>query len=631
MLPLQRMHAVLVVEDERIVAKDLQQTLDGMGYDAFALAASAEEAVARASERCPDVVLMDIRIKGQRDGIETAAILRERFGVPIVFLTAHADDATLERAKKTEPHGYLLKPVKPAELRSAIEVAVYRHGMEKQLRERERWFSTTLRSIADAVITVDLAGRVTFMNPAAELLTGTRMAQGMGRAASEVVPQLDAAQRALDERQPLPPREARRVESSSGSRLISDSAAPVMDEGELLGAVMVFRDVTDQRLLQQQRELSDRLSSLGTMAAGVAHEVNNPLSIVVANSAYVLQEVGALRDGLAEGLRKEELLGLAEDALEALTEVQSSAKRIAKVVADLKAFYRPTQSQPGHADVARAIEWALRTTAPALKERAKVNSHIEGPLAVLADRTRLGHVLVNLLVNAVQAIPPGNPQGHEVTVRAFGCGGKVAIEVSDTGSGIPPEVLPRIFEPFFTTKAVGTGTGLGLSICHGIVSALGGEIQVESVVGKGSTFRVLLPSADEDSAGGPAQNEKPVRGRLLVVDDEDMVLRAIARILRDHELVCVDSARSAVAMLEKGEGFDLILSDVVMPDMTGIQLYEDLLARRPELARRMVFLTGGAISPPAEDFLRTVPNLRVEKPFELGQLLETVQRALRPR
>src|SRR5688572_4401634 len=146
--------AILVVEDERIVAKDLQQTLIALGYDAFAIASSAEQALARATERCPDLVLMDIRIQGKRDGVETAALLRERFSVPVVYLTAHADDTTMERARQTEPHAYLLKPVKSAELRSAIEVALHRHQLEQRLRERERWFSTTLQSIADAVITV---------------------------------------------------------------------------------------------------------------------------------------------------------------------------------------------------------------------------------------------------------------------------------------------------------------------------------------------------------------------------------------------------------------------------------------------------------------------------------------------
>src|SRR5205823_10505238 len=137
------------VEDERIVAKDLQHTLVAMGYDAFAIASSADEALSHATAKCPDLVLMDIRIKGVRDGIETAELLRKQFGVPVIYLTAHADDATIERAKRTAPYGYLMKPVRAAELHSAIEIAVHRHAMEKQLRERERWFAAALRSIDD--------------------------------------------------------------------------------------------------------------------------------------------------------------------------------------------------------------------------------------------------------------------------------------------------------------------------------------------------------------------------------------------------------------------------------------------------------------------------------------------------
>ncbi|HEV7553935.1 MAG TPA: response regulator, partial [Kofleriaceae bacterium] len=174
------MRSVLIVEDERIVAKDLQQTLNGMGYDAFAIASSADEALRRASERCPDIVLMDIRIKGARDGIETATILRERHDVPIIYLTAHADEATIDRARNSEPYGYLMKPVKLAELRSAIEVSIHRHEMERRLRERERWFSTTLQSIADAVVAVDSSGNINFMNGAAETLTGVVAADAVG-------------------------------------------------------------------------------------------------------------------------------------------------------------------------------------------------------------------------------------------------------------------------------------------------------------------------------------------------------------------------------------------------------------------------------------------------------------------
>src|SRR5437867_4192124 len=386
-----RTRSVMVVEDERIVAKDLQQTLAGMGYDAFAIASSAEEAVARASERCPDVVLMDIRIKGRRDGVETAEILRQRFRVPVVYLTALADDGTIDRAKKTEPYGYLLKPVKPAELRSAIELSLYKHEMEKRLRERERWFSTTLRSVADAVITVDLAGNVSFMNPVAEQLTGVKLRDALGRPARAVV-RLDPSplDQALEQGKTTQLQESELENGTGANRIISDSAAPVVDEGQLLGAVMVFRDVSEQKLLQKKLELSDRLASLGTMAAGVAHELNNPLAVVVANAWLVGEEMTRALAELREGhVPRAETLHRLEEAVAAQSELQASASRVGRIVADLKTFIRPAQQPAGVADVARSIAWAVRATSHELQHRARVVTEAGKVPPVALDETKL--------------------------------------------------------------------------------------------------------------------------------------------------------------------------------------------------------------------------------------------------
>lgn len=182
---------ILIVEDERVVARDIQRTLTDLGYDVPATVATAEDAIRLVSERCPDLVLMDIQIKGNRDGVETAAILRSRFDVPVVYLTAYADAATVERVKATEPLGYLLKPVKATQLHGVVGLTLYRHAMEKRLRERERWFSTTLHSIADAVITVDLAGNVTFINAAAETLIGLKAGDAIGKSAGDVLRLVD--------------------------------------------------------------------------------------------------------------------------------------------------------------------------------------------------------------------------------------------------------------------------------------------------------------------------------------------------------------------------------------------------------------------------------------------------------
>lgn len=624
--------SILIVEDEQIVALDLQQTLREFGYDPYAIAPSADAAVARAAERCPDLVLMDIRIKGARDGVEAAAILRERFGVPVVFLTAHADEGTVDRAKRVEPFGYLLKPIKAAELHSVVEVALYKHGMERHLRERERWFSTTLRSIADAVITVDTGGRVTFMNSVAEALTGVKADVAEGRAVGEV---LQIAEQASGGESPVLAalRERRGVSLQEGSlrnltsgdlRVISDSAAPVLADGQTLGAVMVFRDVTEQKRIQKQLELADRLASLGTMAAGVAHEVNNPLAAVVANAGFLAEELNAAAVDGFDGARVTAML-------EALQDIQSGARRIGRIVSDLRAFSRPPSGAVGDVDLGRCVEWALRTTAHEFRHRARVRRESQDTPRVRADETRLGQVLINLLVNAAHAIAPGDAERNEVVVvTRTDAAGRAVVEVRDTGAGIPPDALERIFDPFFTTKPVGEGTGLGLSICHGIVTSLGGEIRVESAVGRGTSVYVTLPAASPRTlqpapATGPSA---AVRGRILLVDDEEMVLRALRRILSAHELECVTSAKEALARIDAGPPFDLIVTDLMMPTMTGMEFYEALLARDPELARRTVFMTGGSVTAQTEAFFQSVPNVRIEKPFEVGAIQRLVHELL---
>jgi two-component system cell cycle sensor histidine kinase/response regulator CckA len=502
--------SILIVEDERLVAKDIQQALVGFGYDAFGIATSGEEAIATVSSRCPDLVLMDIRIKGDRDGVETAAILRERFGVPVVYLTAHADEATIQRAKQTEPHGYLLKPVTAAELRSAIEVSLYKHAMESRLRERERWFSTTLRAIADAVISVDPNGRVTFMNPAAEQLIGCSAQDCLGRTAREVLRLADVCagelpdtplDRVLTEGRPVELPEAVLRDAARGEAVfISHSTAPVIDDDDrTIGAVMVFRDITEHKRLRKRLEQADRLAALGTMAAGVAHELGNPLTCISANASYIEAKLESIEQELRQPAQ--DGAPVVEDHFarvhESVRELAASAKRMQRIVCDIQTFSRPAPAAAAEnvADVARALRSAIVSTTPEICDRARLVTQIGDLAPVEAEEARLEQVFVNLLMNAAQSIDTGGIGDNEIRATALvDREGRVVVEIRDSGPGIPPSILGRLFEPFFTTKRRGKGTGLGLSICHGIVTALGGEIMVESELGMGTVFRVVLPA-----------------------------------------------------------------------------------------------------------------------------------------
>jgi two-component system cell cycle sensor histidine kinase/response regulator CckA len=640
-----RGHSILIVEDERIVAKDMQLMLRDLGYDAYAIASSADEAIAYASERCPDLVLMDIRIKGPRDGIDTAEILRSRFGVPIVYLTAHADEGTIQRAKATEPYGYLVKPVRHGELHGAIEVSIYKHKIDKRIQLRERWFSTTLRSIGDAVVTVDIGGLVTFVNPVAEELIGAKAQDLIGKSAETIMRLLDrqspgiemsSLETALRLKQPVGFEDGRPVKLASGEeRVVSNSAAPVIDEGNLLGAVMVLRDVTETKRLQKQLELADRLNSLGTMAAGAAHELRNPLSIVVTNAGFVAEELRRHRHELE---RLGSTLNIGRRLVqidEALADLQSAANRMGRIVADLRTFSRPVEQSSGVADLFRCVERSVRATSQDFQNRAQVRTHFDPMPPVIAEEARVEQVLVNLLVNASHAIEPGHAERNEVRVVAgTNEHGWAFIDVRDTGKGIAPAVMGKIFDPFFTTKPVGVGTGLGLSICRGIITSLGGHLKVESELGAGTTCHVSLPPAPAERLKLEPRTElasrERGRGRILAIDDEEMLLRAITRVLEDdgHSVVGCKRAQDALAMIEGGAQFEVILCDLMMPQMTGTEFYEALLAMRPDLASRVVFVTGGASSAKVQAFLDAVPNPQITKPYKAESLRESVQHSL---
>jgi len=618
-----------------VVAKDLQHTLTALGYRVSATVASGEEALRAAAERRPDLVLMDIRIRGERDGIETARALREQFDVPVVYLTAYGDEETLERAKATTPHGYLLKPVTPIELRSTIEVALARHDTERQLRERDRWFAAVARSAGDALISTDTQGHITFMNPVAEALTGTSAREAKGRRLREILrlrdersraEVADPVERALRLGSVVRLESATLVPANGEERIVADSAAPILDEtGAVVGAVLGLHDVTEQRQLQERLERAERLASLGTLAAGVAHEINNPLAFILANLEFALAALG-------EG-KLPPWTGQAVEVAAALREARTGVERVRRIVADLNVFARPGAGSPSRVDVRRVLEWALGVVAPFAHERARIVKKFAEVPDVVADETRLGQVFTNLLLNAVQAIPVGRPDENQVqiTVQLFSLE-EVLIEIRDTGAGMPDDVRTRIFDPFFTTKPIGQGTGLGLAICHGIVTSLGGRIDVDSELGEGTTFRVILPAAPDDAVAAAAAREAvhtTTGARLLVVDDEPLVCRALGRALgRDHDVRIAETGAQALALIGAGARFDVILCDLMMPDIGGMEVYRELAASAPDQARRIVFVTGGAFSPEAQEFLRTLEHPHVEKPFNMSELLARLHELL---
>jgi two-component system cell cycle sensor histidine kinase/response regulator CckA len=391
---------------------------------------------------------------------------------------------------------------------------------------------------------------------------------------------------------------------------------------------------SEHRELQARLAQTDRLTSLGTLAAGVAHEINNPLAYVLLNIGYVSEELSKILVDEADAMGKHPNERV-DEVLLALEHARNGAERIRDIVRNLKTFSRPEDDTRAPLNVAQVLDSTIAMITNEIRHRTRLVREFEPAPNVIANEARLGQVFLNVLLNAVQALPEGRCEANEIRVVVKpGEQDRVLIEVHDNGVGIEPQVRGRIFEPFFTTKPVGIGTGLGLAICHGIVTSLGGSLTVQSEVGKGSVFRIELPAAMGEATAALARSVNPpaVRttsksgGRVLVVDDEPVVCVAMERLLsKEGEVVAVTSGRGALARIQSGENFDVILCDLMMPDMDGQSVYEELLRTAPKQAERIIFVTGGAFTMRAHDFLARVPNTRLSKPFNVDSLLELVR------
>jgi PAS domain S-box-containing protein len=387
--------------------------------------------------------------------------------------------------------------------------------------------------------------------------------------------------------------------------------------GGTQGLLVLGRDMTERRP-EAQLAVNERLAALGTLAAGVAHEINNPLAYLLANLELLEQQVSLE-------------LGPGDEQIVMIRECREGASRIAEIVRRLQGLSQTDVGRPVPLEPRQVVERAIRLSHNELRHSARVVTTFGATPLVEADEGRLVYVLVNLLVNAAQAIPPGHVEDNEIVVTTSeDSEGRAVIEVRDTGCGILPEHLGRIFDPFFTLKAVGTGPGLGLTISHRTVTELGGTITVQSTPGKGTRFRVVLPGLRVETTGRRAvvpETGAQRRGRVLIVDDEPTIRTALVRTLRsEHDVVLASSGREALELLRAGERFDVILCDLMMPDLTGMDVHAGATEIASDQAERMVFVTGGAFTDDALAFLERVKNARMDKPFHPRDLRALVQR-----
>ncbi len=391
--------------------------------------------------------------------------------------------------------------------------------------------------------------------------------------------------------------------------------------GKFVRAIVSVVDMTGERELQQRLALSERMSAIGTLTASIIHEIRNPLT-------FVWSHLRSLRNGSTD--LRDETAKLVGEAYEGADRIRV----IAKEITELSHGGDPTET--GVIDLKEVLESAIRMAQPEVKHRASIiREYEEGTLYTRGSKTRIGQVFLNLIVNAAQAIEPGDLSRNTITVRARSIeNDRICIDVQDTGPGIPAQLLRRVFDPFVTTKLAGRGTGLGLSICRRIVDSLEGTIEIQSHPGQGTVVRVVLKRAARSPAplSAPPPSTTAVRlasGRslsVLVVDDEPVIARLIQKALVGHQVTIAHDGRQAVALMGE-HPYDVILCDLIMPEMTGMDVYRAALQRATPMHERIVFMTGGAFTQRARDFLQSVPNLRIEKPFDLAHLERTIHEA----
>ncbi|OJT16883.1 hybrid sensor histidine kinase/response regulator [Archangium sp. Cb G35] len=628
---------ILLVEDDEddfVLTRDALRTIS-KGRMVLEWVDNGAQALAELKTGRHDVCLLDYRLDAST-GLELLAKMRQQGWLgPVILLTGMSDEALDEQALKAGAADFLDKSqLSPTLLARSIRYALQNARTLEALRRSQASFRALIERLPDGIgVTQD--ERLVYANPALVSLIGMSSADellGGSRAELEglfihaesraMLPRDDQA--GMEAKGSPPPMEIRMVRKNGTPVFVELAHAPSVFDGHPC-IVWLVRDLTDRRQMEARLVRADRMASLGTLAAGIAHEINNPLAFTVANLSHLESDM-LPRLKLPTG-EQEEMRKLVSDA-------QLGATRVRDIVRQLKMFSRADeQARPEPVEVNRVLESAISMASNEIKHRARLVRDFTDQLVAVAHEGRLGQVMVNLLVNAAQAIPEGNAELNEIRVLTRTHAEGLAIEVRDTGSGISKENLERLFEPFFTTKPVGVGTGLGLPICQDIVTSFGGRMEVESEVGKGSTFRVILRAANVvRPSQAPKEAVAPVasrRGRILVVDDEPMIGMAIRRTLqREHEVIALTSAREAQARLTSGERFDLILCDLMMPEMTGMELHQAVASHSPGLAGRMVFLTGGAFTANARDFLNQVPNHRVEKPFSTQELRGLVQSLL---
>jgi PAS domain S-box-containing protein len=633
---------ILIVEDQAIVAMDLKLRLQELGYGVAGLAATGEESLRLAEQQRPSLVLMDINLGPGMDGIEAAEVIRS-LGIPVVYLTAFADEATLERAKASGPYGYLLKPFDERTLHSTVEMALYRHRMETELKASESRFRAILEHAMDLVVVLDAAGRVTYSSPSAARILGYAPGEKLGTDAQDLLPPEDREifRSALADLLQHPggskTLDIRVLPKTGAPRLMEAITHNAMEVPGVHGLIVNARDMTERHQAEQDRQAMEvkvqqaqKLESLGVLAGGIAHDFNNLLMGILGQAGLALMDLEA-----DSPLRRR------------LQQIEKAGTRAAELTNQLLAY-----SGRGHfqveplslADLVDDMESLLETV---ISKKATLEHHYAPNLPCMdGDATQIRQVIMNLITNASDAledrsgritISTGVMTAGPLTPCLAGTppeGPAVFLEVKDTGAGMSADTLRRIFDPFFTTKF--TGRGLGLAAVLGIVRGHNGAIQVDSEPGHGTLFRLLFPCSAQGPAGtqtsttqAPAYHSQ---GLILVVDDEEVVRQVATATLErcGFSVLTASHGREGLDLFQHhGAEIRAVVLDLTMPVLGGDEVLRALRHAGEHGASLPVLLSSGYSSTDVADSLQRLgPVAFLQKPYGPEDLIRKIRTCL---
>ena len=633
---------ILIVEDEAIVAMDLKLQLQDLGYGVVGMASSGEEAIALAGRLRPNLVLMDISLGAGMDGIE-AAHHAQALGIPVVFLTAFADETTLARAKDSGPYGYLLKPFDERTLHSTIEMALYRHLMEQELKASESRLRAIIEHALDLVVILDPSGRVTYSSPAAGRILGYAPGERVGLPGAELIHPEDLGlyRQVLTELMQDPGGsrilEIRVMHKNGSPRLMEAVSHNALNVPGVHGIVVNARDITERREAELDRQgmeakvqQAQKLESLGVLAGGIAHDFNNLLMGIMGHAGLALMEFG-----LEPGLRRR------------LQQIETAATRAAELTNQLLAYSGRGKFHVEPLALSRLMDEMESLLETVISKKAILeHRHAPGLPPIEGDATQIRQVVMNLITNASDAlgdrsgritISTGTMESGPLTPCVAGTppdGEAVFLEVADTGSGMDAATMQRIFDPFFTTKF--TGRGLGLAAVLGIMRGHHGAVQVVSQPGQGTSFRLMFPRssglvAQEAWADQPTQTYLS-HGTILVVDDEEPVRSVAAASLErcGFTVLTATNGRDGLrAYREQAAHIRAVVLDLTMPIMGGDEVLSALRSDAGPGAIIPVLLSSGYSSSEVAGNLQQYGPLHfLQKPYGPDDLIQKIRTCL---